>query len=259
MMSSLQIATWNVNSVRAREGHVLDWLEAHKPDLLALQETKVADDQFPRNAFEAAGYTPYIWGQKAYNGVAFLAREPLENLRCGLEDDAFDMHKRLLAATVGDICVLNLYAPNGQDPKAEAFDFKRRWYQSLIDYLNRHHTPDEPLLLVGDFNIAPGDLDVWDPVKLKGAIGFHPDEHLWLKNLMDWGFVDLFRARHADTKAFSWWDYRFGYPRNQGMRIDLMLATPALAARCTDITIDATTRGWDKPSDHVPVAATFSR
>lgn len=262
MSSSVTLASWNVNSVRARLDGVLAWLDHARPDVLCLQETKVENAQFPLQPFADLGYHIEIYGQKTFNGVAILSKLPLGDVRFGFgdgPDDPLDQPKRLISATVAGVRVLNLYAPNGQTPDAEAFVFKQHWYARLRRYLETHHRPDEAVLLCGDFNIAPADLDVHDPDKLRGTCGFHPDEHTWLNQLMAWGLVDPFRQQHPGEKAFSWWDYRENsFRRDKGMRIDYILTTPTLAGRCTATAIDRAPRGFEKPSDHTPVLATFT-
>lgn len=254
----MHITTWNVNSIRAREALVLDWLTTHQPDVLCLQEIKVEEAQFPRAGFEAAGYHLHLNAQRTYNGVALISKQPLENVTIGLGVEALDAHKRLIAGTLNGVRIINIYAPNGQSPEAPAFAFKEQWFKALRAYLNTHHTPDEPLLICGDFNIAPADLDVWDPTALTDSVCFHPHEHAWLSDVKDWGLVDVYRQHDPQTPGFTWWDYRAAsFQRNHGMRIDYFLMTAPLAAKCVGIVPDKAPRKLEKPSDHIPVTATL--
>lgn len=256
----MQITSWNVNSIRARLEHVLAWLDANpEVDVLCLQELKVEDSQFPLEPFLERGLHVYLYGQRTYNGVAFISRTPLEDVQVGLGDEEFDHHKRLIAATLNGVRLINVYVPNGQSPEAPAFDFKRRWYAALLNYLKTHHTPDQKVLLCGDFNVAPAPLDVWDHDELYGTTCYHPDEHEWLKTITDWGFADSMRVLYPEEKIFTWWDYRnFSFPRNRGMRIDHVLLTKPLMDVCTAVVADRAERKKEKPSDHVPVTATLA-
>lgn len=254
----MKIATWNVNSVRPRLERALAWLQAHEPDLLCLQEIKVVDEDFPREAFAEIGYHAETFGQKTYNGVALLSREPAQDVVRGLPSDAPDAQRRLIAGTVGGVRVIDVYVPNGQSVDSEKFPYKLDWLARLREFITTSHQPGDPLLLLGDFNIAPDERDLYDPEAFRGQVHFHPKEHAELAQLAGWGFTDLFRQFHEEAGLYSWWDYRrLGFPKNKGLRIDLMLATPSLSARCTGCEIDRQERKGTKPSDHAPVIATF--
>jgi exodeoxyribonuclease-3 len=254
----VKAATWNVNSLRVRLPHVLKWLESERPDVLALQETKLKDEEFPADAFERYGYGAAFSGQAAYNGVAILSREPLDAVSLGLGDGYADDQRRVIAATIGGVRLLSVYVPNGQSVDSDKYRYKLEWLAALrallADELARH--PE--LLIVGDFNIAPDDRDVHNPSAWEGKIMCSPAERDALEAIRALGLHDTFRLFPQPEKAFSWWDYRAGaFRRNQGLRIDLALASGALSQRCTAARIDKEPRGWERPSDHVPVIAEF--
>jgi exodeoxyribonuclease III len=252
----MRIATWNVNSIRTRLDQLGGWLARAAPDVVCLQETKVEDERFPTDAINELGYQSAICGQKSYNGVAILARFGLtiDDVRRNLEGDEPTSHKRLIAATIEGVRIVNVYVPNGQAVGTEAFAYKLAWLRRLRDDLAKAHTPEQDLFVCGDFNVAPATIDVHDPKKWEGQILCHPDERAALKHLMDWGLVDIFRERHPEPKHYSWWDYRMGaFKRNAGLRIDLALVTKPLAARCKDAWIDKAPRELERPSDHTPV------
>lgn len=255
----MQVATWNVNSIRARLDRVLDWLDRRRPDVLCMQETKVADDAFPREPFEERGYRLAVHGQRTYNGVAICARSDLEDVAPGLADGEEDDASRLLAATVGDLRVLSVYVPNGQSPESPRFAYKLAWLRRLRRLLERTASPSDPLLVLGDFNVAPDERDVHDPEAWRGKVHFHPLEHEALAEVMAWGLVDLFRRQEPGGGFYTWWDYRaLSFPRNAGLRIDLALGTEAAARRVTRVAIDRDERKGQKPSDHVPVVVTLA-
>ncbi len=253
----MKIATWNVNSVRQRLGHVQDWLAANQPDVLALQEIKVVTEAFPAAEFEAIGYCCTVDGQKAYNGVAFLSRSEATDVARGMP--AFeDEQKRVLAASFGDVRCVNLYVPNGQSVGSDKYEYKLRWLTALREYLREALTGYPKIAVVGDFNIAPEDRDVHDPEEWRGQVLCSDAEREKLAALTALGFVDVFRGFEQPEQAFSWWDYRAAaFRRNRGLRIDLILASPALAASCTACGIDVEPRRREQPSDHTPVWATF--
>ena len=256
----MRIASWNVNSIRARLDRLVDYLAARRPDVLCLQETKCRDEQFPYAAIEGAGYRAAHHGQPTYNGVAILARHPIEDPQPGLQDDADDPQARAIAATVGGVRVVCVYAPNGQAVGADAYAYKLAWYGRLRRYLDRRHAPAEPLVLTGDFNVAPEERDVHDPAGWAGGVLVSAPERAALRDLCDFGLVDTFRQHHQEGGRYSWWDYRsLAFPRNAGLRIDHLLATPPLAARCTAADIDREARKGRQPSDHAPVWAEFDR
>ena len=254
----MKIATWNVNSVRQRLGHVKDWLVAYQPDVLALQEIKVITEGFPAAEFEALGYHAAVDGQKAYNGVALLSRTPAGAVQPGMPNFA-DEQKRVLAGSYSDVRVFDLYVPNGQSVGSEKYEYKLRWLTALHDHLRAELQQHPRMVVVGDFNIAPDDRDVHDPEAWRGQVLCSDAEREKLAALMSLGFVDVFRRFEQPEHAFSWWDYRAaGFRRNHGLRIDLILASPAMAAACTGTAIDTEPRRLEQPSDHAPVWATFS-
>jgi exodeoxyribonuclease III len=255
----LKIATWNVNSLRVRLPHVLKWLEREQPDLLAMQETKLKDDDFPADAFSAYGYVATFAGQSAYNGVAILSRTPPSAVCYDIGGGYVDEQKRVLGATFGSLRFWSLYVPNGQFVGSDKYRYKLEWLAALrvllADELARHPA----VLLVGDFNIAPDDRDVHNPLKWQGKIMCSDAERAALKGIYDLGLDDAFRLFPQPEKIFSWWDYRAGaFRRNQGLRIDLVLASKGLSQTCRGCRIDKEPRGWERPSDHVPVVAEFT-
>jgi exodeoxyribonuclease III len=250
----VRIATWNVNSIRARHDLVLDWTSRHAPDVLCLQETKVTDDEFPVNAFQRLGYSVAMAGQRSYNGVAILSRQPMTDVRIGLIDDPPDAPKRLIGATIGDVRVFSAYVPNGQVVDSPPFVEKLRWLERLRALLDARHDSGENLVLCGDFNVARDERDVFSPERFAGKLHFSLEERRALEHVIGFGLVDVFRRHHDQRGHFTWWDYRAGAFRlNQGLRIDYAFLTPPLAQRSTSVTIDVDTRRREKPSDHVPV------
>ncbi len=253
----MRIATWNVNSLRVRLPQLLEWLPGADIDVLALQETKLTDEGFPSAELRAAGYHSVCSGQKSYNGVALLSRiEAADIVRDmpGLDDP----QRRVLAATVGAARVINLYVPNGQSVGSDKFLYKLGWLRSLRDWLRTELAAYPHVLVLGDFNIAPEDRDVHDPKAWAGSVLVSPEEREALRNTLALGFSDVFRQFEQPANSFSWWDYRAGgFRRNNGLRIDLLLASAALAARCIACTIDINPRGSERASDHTPVIGTF--
>jgi exodeoxyribonuclease-3 len=254
----VKIATWNVNSIRAREGRLLAWLAAHQPDVLCLQELKVADDAFPWDAIRGAGYHAAVHGQKTYNGVAILARAPLEDVTRGLGDDVDDTHARLVSARVSGIRVLSAYFPNGGEIDSDKWTYKLEWMRRLRGYLERTGGSHERVALCGDFNVAPEARDVHDPLAWEGTVLFHPDARAALEHVRAWGLVDTFRLHHPEPGRYSWWDYRrLAFPKDNGLRIDHVFATESLARECVAAGIDREQRKGPQPSDHAPVLAEF--
>ncbi|HWC78273.1 MAG TPA: exodeoxyribonuclease III [Blastocatellia bacterium] len=250
----MKIATWNVNSITARLPIVLRWLESARPDVLCMQETKIPDDRFPREAFAEIGYSSEAFGQPTYNGVALLTNKEMTEVQRGFPDDEPNAHARLLAATIGGIRVVNVYIPNGQSVGADKYFFKLEWIKQLRAFLDSRYQPSEQVLLCGDFNVAPEDRDVHSPEFWRGRILFSEPEKEALERLKAWGFTDAFRMHHEEGKLFSWWDYRAGaFRRNLGLRIDHIWMSTPLAERCREIWIDKEPRTWEKPSDHAPV------
>ncbi len=253
----MKIASWNVNSVRSRMDQLTHWLARAVPDVVCMQETKVEDDLFPHEALEEAGYRTVWSGQKTYNGVAIAARFGLaiEDVQKNLGDDPPDAQRRLIAATIEGVRVVDVYVPNGQAVGTPAFAYKLEWLDRLRKDLAARHRPDEQILVCGDFNVAPEPIDVHDPKKWEGSVLFTLEERSALKRLMEWGFTDVYRDRHPNEPGlYSWWDYRMNaYKRNRGLRIDLGLCTAPLAARVTDAVIDRRPREQERASDHAPL------
>lgn len=250
-----RIATWNVNSIRARLAHLSTWLGEAAPDVLAIQETKVQDPDFPAAELAALGYHVLFSGQKTYNGVAVLSKEPATLVATdipGLDDP----QRRVLAARVGDLLLVDLYVPNGSEVGSEKYAYKLAWLDALAAWVETLLASERRVMLLGDFNIAPDDRDVHDPEAWRGKILCSDEERARLKRLVDLGLTDVFRRFEQAPQSFSWWDYRGGgFRRNEGLRIDLILASAELAARCAGCTVDLAPRRWEKPSDHAPVVA----
>ncbi|HET8938554.1 MAG TPA: exodeoxyribonuclease III [Polyangiales bacterium] len=254
----LKIATWNVNSIKARGDRLIAWLGRHAPDVLCLQELKVDDAGFPHAAVREAGYNTVLHGQKTYNGVAILARAPLEDVRVGFSDDPEDTQARHIEATVHGMRVMSVYVPNGGDGAGEKWRFKLLWLERLLAYLKRTHDPSQPLLLCGDLNIAPDDTDVARPGEWTSTVLCRPEVRAEFEKLISWGFVDVMRKHHPEGGPFTWWDYRMlGFQKGNGLRIDHILATPAVAAVCGSALVDREERKGKLPSDHAPVYALF--
>jgi len=253
----MKIATWNVNSLKVRLPHLLDWLAAVRPDVLALQETKLTDEAFPLDAIAAAGYHAVHAGQKTYNGVAILSRAPPEDVFLGLPG-LESGGRRILAATVAGVRVLNLYVVNGQTVGSEAYRYKLEWLARVTEHVRTELTRHPRLAVVGDFNIAPEDRDVHDPAAWREQVLCSTPEREALRALLAEGLCDTFRLFPQPDASFSWWDYRAGaFRRNRGLRIDLVLASEALALVCVATTIDPAPRRRERPSDHAPVVAEF--
>jgi exodeoxyribonuclease III len=253
----MRISTWNVNSLRVRMDHLGRWLAGNAVDAIALQELKLADEYFPREEIGALGMKTACYGQKTYNGVAILARSEMRDVVTGIPGDA-DPQRRVIAAGIGAVRLVNVYVPNGQAVDSEKYTYKLAWLERLRAYLAALLGEHEHLLVVGDFNIAPENRDVHDPAAWEGSVHVSAPEREALAKIAALGFSDLFRRFDQPAKSWSWWDYRMNaFRRNHGLRIDLMLASPKLAERCTACTIDRTPRTWERPSDHAPVTAAF--
>jgi exodeoxyribonuclease-3 len=254
----MRITTWNVNSIRQRLDRVRAWLFAHQPDVACLQETKVVDDDFPRAPFEDLGYAVETFGQKTYNGVALLSRKPVTDVTRGFPGDADDAQRRMIAATVAGVRIVNVYVPNGEAPDSPKFAFKMEWLARLTDWLRAAAATTNSLVVLGDFNIAPEERDVHFLDEWRGHVHFHPREHEALAKIRAVGLEDVFRRHHEEGGHYSWWDYRgLAFPRNDGLRIDLILASAAVAQRSKGCEIDRPERKGEKPSDHVPVTLTL--
>jgi exodeoxyribonuclease-3 len=253
----MKIASWNVNSIRVRLPHVLEWLGSASPDVLGLQELKMPSDEFPAPNFAASGYQSVAYGQKTYNGVALLSREVPEDVSRGLPnyDDA---QRRVIAASYGDIRVINLYVPNGQSVGSDKYEYKLAWLDALRDYLADELSKYPKIAVMGDFNIAPDDRDVHDPDEWRGKILCSDGERERLQALNALGFVDSFRLFDQPDATFSWWDYRAAaFRRKRGLRIDLILLSTQLAGQCSASRVDPEPRRLERPSDHAPVFAEF--
>ncbi|AFY78248.1 MAG: exodeoxyribonuclease III [Hydrococcus sp. C42_A2020_068] len=264
----MKIATWNVNSIRTRQQHVVDWLQNNPVDVLCLQETKVTDADFPRDCFEKLGYHLYISGQKSYNGVAIFSLQPLTQISTGFapvlgdllaEDLDFDSQKRVITGVIGEIRIVNLYVPNGAAVDSEKYDYKLRWLKVLKDYLKTlREKSSEELCVCGDFNIALEDRDIYDPKGKENHIMASPRERQALQKVLAIGLKDAFRKFTAEGGHFSWWDYRQGgFQRNRGWRIDHHYLTPQLYERAISCRIDVEPRKLPQPSDHAPVIVEF--
>ncbi len=256
-MPKTTIATWNVNSLRVRLPQLAEWLAANQPDIVALQETKLPDTDFPAADIAALGYQSVYSGQRTYNGVAVLARQPPRVLATDIPGFT-DEQRRVLAVEIGKLVVLDLYVPNGQEPGSEKYAYKLRWLDALEQWLRDSLLPGRDVIVLGDFNIAPEDRDVHDPVAWEGSVHVSPPERAAYRRLLDCGLTDVFRKFEQPEKSYSWWDYRAAaFRRNHGLRIDLILATAGLAERCLACRIDREPRRAERPSDHTPVIAEF--
>ena len=254
----MRLATWNVNSLKVRLPHVLDWLATADCDVLCLQETKLTDDKFPVESLATAGYSAEYSGQKTYNGVAILSRLPMAGVTRDLPNFA-DPQKRLMAATVSGVRIVCAYIPNGQSVDSDKYRYKLDWLDALQGYVRAQSALHPHLALLGDYNIAPEDRDVHDPAAWQGQVLVSPRERAHFEALLALGFKDCFRMFDQPEKLFSWWDYRMlGFRRNAGLRIDHILASPALAETCRACVIDKEPRRREQPSDHTPVIADFS-
>ncbi len=254
----MKIATWNVNSLRVRLEHVVDWLKKYQPDVLAVQETKTEDKTFPLDEIEAAGYNAVFSGQKSYNGVALLTRKEPQDVITDLPN-LQDPQRRIMEATVDGVRILNLYVPNGSSLDSDKYPYKLDWLARVKDYLNDNMAKHERYVILGDFNIAPEDRDVCDPKAWEGNVLVSAPERAALAAIEELGFVDCFRSFEQDEKAYSWWNYRqLAFRRNRGLRIDLILANKSFAANCQSCIIDREPRKLERPSDHAPVMAEFN-
>jgi exodeoxyribonuclease III len=252
----MKIVSWNINSLRKRQDRLFAWLEATKPDIVCLQETKCPDGQFPALALQAAGYYSACHGEKSYNGVAILAKAELREIRPSLCDEVFDLQARVIAATIGDVRVFSIYAPNGQAVGSRAYEYKLHWYRRLRDCIAKEKSGD--LVVCGDFNVAPEDIDVYDPKLWHGAIMASEGERAAFRQLCEIGLRDTLRIHHKEGELYSWWDYQMrAFEKNRGLRIDAILASDASAKRCSASGIDIEMRKGKEPSDHAPVWAEF--
>jgi exodeoxyribonuclease-3 len=258
MLRAMRIATWNVNSVRARLPRVLEWLDQHQPDVVCLQETKCVDEAFPREPIEDLGYSVATYGQKTYNGVAILAKGAIEDVQRGLVGEGEDAEARAIGAQVGEFLILDLYVVNGKEVGDPKYDHKLRWLERVAETIAERYPMTEKVVVTGDFNITVDDRDVYDPEGWHEKILCSTPERAALRRICDLGLTDA--LRHFDDAAgiYTWWDFRTrGFQRGNGLRIDhFLLSEPALAC-CTGVEVDVEERGRPKPSDHAPVVATF--
>ncbi len=251
----MKIATWNVNSLKVRLPHVLDWLASQQPDVLCLQETKTEDANFPVTEIESAGYRVCFSGQKTYNGVAILSKQEPGEVMVGIPDFA-DEQKRVLTATFGDTRIVCAYIPNGQALDSDKYQYKLGWLSAFNTWLRQELAEYPKLAVLGDYNIAPEDRDCHDPAAWVGQVLVSEPERMAFNRLLNLGLADAFRLFEQEEKSFSWWDYRMaGFRRNLGMRIDHILLSPALREHCTACWIDKAPRKLERPSDHTPVVA----
>lgn len=255
----MKIATWNVNSINVRMPQLMDWLAAAEPDVLCVQETKTVDEGFPLLELQAAGYEVEFVGEKAYNGVAIISKFPITDIQKSFSGDEVDAPKRFIAATVEGIRIVNTYVPNGSELWSDKFRFKLDWLQRLRRFFDETCDVSSDVLLCGDFNVAIGDLDSWDPVGSAGKLHFSKPERAAIHYVKQWGFTDLFRELNGEVREFSWWDYRAGsWQKNHGLRIDHIWTTPSLTAKAKSCHIDRSPRELTLPSDHAPVIAEFA-
>ncbi len=253
----MKLATWNVNSLKVRLPQVLQWLHSNPVDVLCLQESKLSDDKFPVAEIEQAGYHVVYNGQKTYNGVAILSRHPIHDV---VKNNPLfpDEQQRIISATIEGMRIICAYVPNGQAVDSDKYAYKLQWLNALQEWLSQECKTYPELALLGDYNIAPEDSDVHDPIAWQGQILVSPTERAAFQNLLKLELKDAFRLFEQAEKSFSWWDYRqLGFRLNKGLRIDHILLSPPLAKRCTACIIDKTPRKWEQPSDHTPVIATL--
>lgn len=255
----MKIATWNINSIKSRIDHVLGWCQANQPDVLCMQETKVVDERFPVYKFNSIGYSHLaLLGERGYNGVAIVSKSPITNIQKNLPREKKPAQSRLLAATIGNVRVVNVYGPHGTAQGTPKYQFKLDWILRLRKYFDNKFAVDDDVVLCGDLNVAPHELDVWSVPAWRNKLHFTKPERDAIQDLKKWGFIDLFRQVNGDEQEFSWWsNFRNDFEKDRGLRIDHIWASPPLAERCLDCWIDKEPRGWDHPSDHAPVVAEF--
>ena len=253
-----KIATWNVNSIRTRLILLLQWLKEHNPDVVCLQETKVEDSQFPVWDLQQVGYESVYYGQKSYNGVAILSKHPIQDVQNGFLNGYDRENARLIAATISGMRMVNVYVPQGQTTESDKFKYKLKFFSELIQEFQAEIMSDKALAIMGDFNIAPHAKDLSNPDSMRDKVSFHPKEHALLLELIEFGLSDLFRKFDQRSGKFSWWDFRtHGFERDEGMRIDYILANSVLTSSCQACIIDTEAREQERPSDHAPVIAEF--
>lgn len=251
----MKLATWNVNSLKVRLPHLLGWAADAQPDVICLQETKVEDAKFPLMELQAAGYQAAFSGQKSYNGVAILSRTPLDEVSVGVPG-LIDDHRRVISGSIGDIRVISVYCPNGQAVGTDKYEYKLRWYSAVRGWLEEELSRHPRLVILGDFNVAPEDRDVYNPKIWEGRVLCSEPERAAFRSLLELGLKDAFRLFEQPERVFSWWDYRMmAFRRNWGLRIDHILLSNELAPQCAACTVDPSPRKLEQPSDHAPVVA----
>lgn len=253
----MKVASFNVNSLRARLEVVPGWLGKFEPDVLCVQETKVQDVDFPGDAFDGIGYKYVFKGEKKYNGAAIFSKSEITKVEFGFADEPKD-EARLIKAEINGIVVVNTYVPQGYSPESEKFEYKLKWFKRLGEYFKKNFKPTDPVLWTGDLNVAPEAIDVYDPAALSGHVCFHPEVHKALKKVMAWGFVDVFRMHCKEAGQYTFWDYRMNsFRRNLGWRLDHIMTTEVLANKSSACYIDKEPRLVERPSDHTPIIAEF--
>lgn len=258
----MRVITWNLNSIRQRLPRLLALLDREAPDVVCLQETKITDELFPLEQLAERGYVASTWGQRSYNGVAILSRETPQTIERGFPGDPCPQEARLLTARFEHLTVISAYVVNGRTVADPAYQTKLAWLDALRGWIDTSFSPEDPIIVAGDFNVAPDERDVHDPQRWRGHVHFTKAERERVRALLDWGFADLLRQHTQDGGIFSWWDYRAGaFHRGWGLRIDLILGTEPLARRVREVRVDRTERkpsaGEGAPSDHAPVIATL--
>lgn len=255
----MKIATWNVNSLNVRLPQVQDWLQQHQPDVLVLQELKLDQDKYPAAVFQMGGWHTVWSGQKTYNGVAVISKAEPQDVHTGLPALPDDPQRRVIAATVNGVRVINVYCVNGEAPDSPKFEYKRQWFAALAEFVRGEIGRYEKVVLLGDFNIAPADADCYDPEKWHEKIHCTSAERSWFDNLLGLGLTDSLRHLHPEGAYYTWWDYRGAmFQRKQGLRIDHILVTPALRDALQTVQVDSEARAQERPSDHAPVWAEFA-
>lgn len=256
--SAVSIVSWNVNSIKSRLTHLSELLTVRKPNIVCLQELKCTDETFPFEEIRALGYECAVYGQKTYNGVAVLSRRPIDSVVYGFDGVKGESSARLICATIGKLKVYSVYVPNGQEVGSEKYKEKLLFFKSLQNCLSERHQKNDSVVLGGDFNVAQEDLDVHDPQQWRGKILFSDRERKALSTVSEWGLIDTYRHLYKMGKDFSWWDYRAGaFPKNEGLRIDMLFASAPLAAKLSEAGVYREFRRFEKPSDHAPVFASF--
>lgn len=255
----MKVATFNVNGIRARLDIVLDWLAENEPDVLAIQESKCENDSFPLEAFEDAGWQVALHGQKSFNGVAIISRQPVSSVIHGFADPLWPDDCRIIQASVGPLTILNTYVPNGTSVGSDKFDYKLRWMNRFAQLVSERFSANDPVVWLGDVNVAPTPADVFEPERHKNKVGFHPSEHAALQEILSWGWTDLFRKFTMGSGHYTFWEFVIpkAFDRNLGWRIDHIYAPKWLSSRCENCFVDKRPRGLERPSDHTPVLAVF--